>query len=87
MSETIYESDFTKYLPQALASDIKMVALAKAITDELLTVSGEMKNVLIYARIDDLPEELVDVLAYDLHVDWYDYSYPLAAKRDLLKAV
>ena len=40
MSETIYESDFTKYLPQALASDIKMVALAKAITDELLTVSG-----------------------------------------------
>ena len=86
MSETIYESDFTKYLPQALASDIKMVALAKAITDELLTVSGEMKNVLIYARIDDLPEELVDVLAYDLHVDWYDYSYPLAAKRDLLKS-
>ncbi len=86
MSETIYESDFTKYLPQALASDIKMVALAKAITDELLTVSKEMKNVLIYARIDDLPEELVDVLAYDLHVDWYDYSYPLAAKRDLLKS-
>lgn len=39
MSETIYESDFTKYLPQALASDIKMVALAKAVADELLTVS------------------------------------------------
>ena len=48
MSETIYESDFAKYLPQALANDVKMVALAKAAAEELLTVSGEMKNVLIY---------------------------------------
>ena len=86
MSETIYESDFEKYLPQALANDVKMVALAKAAAEEMLKVSGEMKNVLIYSRIDELPEELVDILAYDLHVDWYDYSYPLAAKRDLLKS-
>lgn len=86
MSETIYESDFAKYLPQALANDTKMVALARAVADELLNVSGAVENVLIYSRIDELPEELVDILAYDLHVDWYDYSYPLAAKRDLIKS-
>lgn len=86
MSETIYDSDFTKYLPQPLTNDPKMVALAKAAADELLTASGLIENVLIYSRIDELPEELVDILAYDLHVDWYDFSYPLAAKRDLLKS-
>lgn len=86
MSETIYDSDFTKYLPQPLTHDPKMIALAKAAADELLTVSGVVENVLIYSRIDELPEELVDILAYDFHVDWYDYSYPLAAKRDLLKS-
>ena len=86
MSETIYDSDFTKYLPQPLTHDPKMIALAKAAADELLTVSGAVENLLIYSRIDELPEELVDILAYDFHVDWYDYSYPLAAKRDLLKS-
>lgn len=86
MSETIYDSDFTKYLPQPLTHDPKMIALAKAAADELLTVSGAVEKVLIYSRIDELPEELVDILAYDLHVDWYDYSYPLEAKRDLLKS-
>ena len=86
MSETIFDCDFTKYLPQPLTHDPKMVALAKAATKELLEVSGAVEDVLIYSRIDELPEELVDVLAYDMHVDWYDYSYPLAAKRDLLKS-
>ena len=86
MSETIYNSDFTKYLPHALTHDPKMIALAKAAADELLKVSGAVENVLIYSRIDELPEELVDVLAYDFHVDWYDFSYPLEAKRELLKS-
>lgn len=85
MSETIYNSDFSKYLPQSLQRDPKMVAFAKAVTEQMLEVSGLSDDVLIYSRIDDLPEDIVDVLAYDFHVDWYDYSYPLAAKRDLLK--
>ena len=85
MSESIYTSDFSQYLPYPLQHDEKMTALAKAAAEELLKVSGEMNDVLIYSRIDELPEALVDVLAFDLHVDWYDYSYPLAAKRDLLK--
>ena len=85
MSETIYAADFTKYLPEALKKDPKMVALAQAATKELLEASGLIDNVLIYSNFDELPEELVDILAYDLHVDWYDYTYPLKAKRDLVK--
>ena len=85
MSETIYDADFAKYLPQALQKDPKMRALAHATADKLLEASGLIDNVLIYSRIDELPEELVDILAYDMHVDWYDYTYPLEAKRDLVK--
>ena len=85
MSNTIYDTDFSKFLPEALQHDPKMVALAKAATEEALKVSGGIDNVLIYSRIDELPEALVDILAYDLHVDWYDYSYPLEAKRDIVK--
>lgn len=85
MSETIYDGKFEKYLPQALASDPKMAAFAKVMADGLAEVSRLMENVLIYSRIDEIPESLVDILAHDMHVDWYDYDYPLEVKRELLK--
>lgn len=81
----IYSTDFSEFLPGALRRDPKMIALARVLTEQLLTVSGSMDNVLIYSRFEELPEDLVDILAYDMHVDWYDYSYPLQVKRDLVK--
>ncbi|MCM1579135.1 MAG: phage tail protein I [Ruminococcus sp.] len=81
----IYTVNFAEYLPGPLKHDPKMRAIAEAVTKEALTVSGEIENVLIYSRIDELPEALIDILAYDMHVDWYDYSYPLKVKRDILK--
>lgn len=82
----IYTVNFADYLPAALKHDPKMRAIAEAVTEKALTVSGEIENVLIYSRIDELPEELIDILAYDMHVDWYDYSFPLKVKRDILKS-
>lgn len=83
--QDIYTVNFADYLPGALKHDPKMRAIAEAVTKEALTVSGEIENVLIYSRIDELPEELIDILAYDMHVDWCDYSFPLKVKRDILK--
>ena len=82
----IYSVNFANYLPETLKRDTKMKALAEAVTEQMLGVSAEVDNVLIYSRIDELPEELVDILAYDMHVDWYDYAYPLTTKRDVLKS-
>lgn len=82
----IYTVNFADYLPGALKQDPKIRAIAEAVTKEALTVSGEIENVLIYSRIDELPEALIDILAYDMHVDWYDYSFPLKVKRDILKS-
>ncbi len=82
----IYTVDFAEYLPDVLKHDPKMKAFAAAITEQMLTVSSNIDNVLIYSRIDELPEELVDILAYDMHVDWYDYSFPLDIKRGILKS-
>lgn len=82
----IYSTNFADYLPKALKRDKRMKALAAAVTEQMLGVSGEIDNVLIYSRIDELPEELIDILAFDMHVDWYDYSYPLDIKRNILKS-
>ncbi len=82
----IFTIDFTDYLPGALKHDPKMRALAAAVTKAALDVSGNIDKVLIYSRIDELPEGLIDILAYDMHVDWYDYAYPLEIKRNLVKS-
>lgn len=85
MNNDIYSMDLLQFLPGALTHDEKMVALARGLADELLGASGHIRDVLIYSRIDELPEALVDILAYDMHVDWYDYSYPIEAKRNILR--
>lgn len=86
MSKSIYDTDFTEYLPEPLKRDESIYAIAKAATDELLKVSGLSDLVLIYSRIDELPEDMLDILAYDFHCDWYDASYPVDIKRRLLKS-
>ena len=85
MNNDIYNIDFTKIFPTALQHDPKMIALAKGFAAEVLKVSGHLNDVLIYSRFDELPEALVDILAYDMHVDWYDYDMPLKVKREVVK--
>lgn len=76
-NEDFYSADFTNSLPPALKNDPDMMALAQTISAQLQTTAAEVRRNIIYARIDELDEATLDVLAYDLHVDWYDYSYPI----------
>lgn len=72
-NEDFYSADFTNSLPPALKNDHDMMALAQTISAQLQTTAAEVRKNIIYARIDELDEATLDVLAYDLHVDWYDY--------------
>lgn len=73
-------------LPSVLADDKRMAALAAAIAKALMVHLGELPLAEIYTRIDDLPEDLLNILAHDFKIDWYDYDYPIAAKRNWIKA-
>lgn len=81
----IYSIDFTRSLPPVLKNDPKMIALAQTIAEQLQVTARQIEKNIIYARIDELDEQTLDVLAYDLHVDWYDYSYPIEVKRQTIK--
>lgn len=72
-------------LPEALRQDEQMQALAAGIAEVLAARPAEIDRLLIYPRIDELPEALLDRLAYDFKVDWWDVEYSLAAKRQTLK--
>lgn len=85
MNNTIYGIDLTRALPPTLKNDEDMLALARVIGAELQETGRMIRQNIIYPRIDELPENVLDILAYDLHVDWYDFDYPIEAKRSIIK--
>ncbi len=72
-------------LPDVLKSDESMAALAVSVAQVLSERLSEIQRLTIYSRIDELPEELLDILAYDFKVDWWDGDYTLKEKRKTLK--
>ncbi|MBH0333673.1 hypothetical protein ABH14_28760 [Brevibacillus brevis] len=81
----IYNISLLDILPDSLKNDKDMVAMAKAFTPELQSLSREAKLCMILRNIDHLPSELVDHLAWELHVDFYDPELPLEVRRLLVK--
>lgn len=74
-----------RILPEVLRQDESMAALAASIADVLAARPAEVERLLIYPAIDRLPEDLLDILAYDFKVDWWDGNYSLEEKRNTLK--
>lgn len=79
-------NDFLRALPLVLQEDPSLFALAESVAEVLEERAAETDAIRIYPEIDKLPEPLLDVLAYDYKVDWYNYDYPVEAKRNLIKA-
>lgn len=72
-------------LPPALRSDPSVVALSEALAELLAARPAEIDRLLIYPAIDTLDESLLDILAHDFKVDWWDPEYSLEEKRRTLK--
>lgn len=72
-------------LPPALQKDPSAVALAGAMADVLSRRVGEIDRVRLYPEIDRLDEPVLDTLARDFKVDWWDNDYSQDEKRRTLK--
>ncbi|GAQ24209.1 phage tail protein I [Tepidanaerobacter syntrophicus] len=81
----IYEVKLLDLLPPNLRHDPDIIAASKAVDDEFLLVVNEAKHCIIMPRIDELESDLVDLLAWERHVDFYDTSLPLEIRRTLVK--
>lgn len=81
----INNADICELLPQILKNDKDIYAFAKAFEVQLKKSINYAKNIIIYSNVDNLPELILDQLAYDLKCDWYDKSYNIDTKRDLIK--
>ena len=81
----ITKENLVETLPPALRTDPSVVALAESLADVLVARLPEIDRLLLYPAIDTLDEPLLDILAYDYKVDWWDPEYTLEEKRRTLK--
>ena len=74
-------------LPVVLAEDREMRALADPIAEALAARVPEIDLIRLFSRIDELPEDLLDILAYDFKADWWEYDATLEEKRAVFKKI
>ena len=78
MSKDLQSTSLLDILPQNLLADKQIYAAARALDDELQKITAATRDVLILPRIDELSEEVVDLLAWQWSVDFYDELKSLA---------
>lgn len=71
--------------PLSINNDKNVQALCDAIDVKLREIAAASGLVLLLPRLDELPEEIVDELAWQYHVDFYDYSADIEKKRALVR--
>lgn len=74
-------------LPEVLAEDDNTAALADAASEPLVSMYKSAEAANIYGQIDVLPEGLLDILAQDFRVLWYDPSADVETKRAVFKSL
>ena len=84
-SHGLTKENLVATLPVALQKDPSVVALAEAMAELLAQRPEEIDRLRIYPDIDRLDERMLDILAYDFKVDWWDTEYTLEEKRQTLK--
>lgn len=85
MSKELQSTSLLDILPENLLADAQIYAAARALDDELRKVTAATRDALILPRIDELSEEVVDLLAWQWSVDFYDELKSLAEKRNAVK--
>lgn len=71
-------------LPESLNRD-NMRELAEVIDEKMAEINRMSELVSIYPRIDELSPNLIDALAIQLHIDFYDTKLPLNTRRALVE--
>lgn len=73
-------------LPDNLLADTQVYAAAKALDDELQRVTVATWEALHLPRLDELPEAVLDLLAWQWHVDFYEpMGMSVETKRSLIR--
>ncbi len=86
MSRALESITLNEILPSSVGDDETISALATALSTELQRVTANINKILIYPRIEELSEEVIDLLAEQFQVSFYNsLGLDLTTKRTLVQ--
>ena len=71
--------------PLNLLADENIKVLIEAIEQQFEEVKNQIPNVLIYSRIDSLSEEVLNLLAWQFHIEGWELANSIEEKRNLIR--
>lgn len=72
-------------LPDVLRNDTKIIAASYAMNHTARMILSMIDKISVYALVDVLPEELIDLLALEFRAQYYDVDAELEEKRGAVK--
>lgn len=85
MAKTLAEVNILDLLPQSIAQDSQFQAASTALDTQLQSVQSVVRNVLLYARLDELEDTVLDLLGWQLSVDVWSPDLSCQQKRALIR--
>jgi phage tail P2-like protein len=80
------DCEFEKLLPLFMRNQADDRAMAQALNETIRDIGEKAALCSDWGVIDELPEEFLDALAWELDIDWYDRTAEIEVKRALIKS-
>ena len=84
MAKEIERLSLIDISPPSITGDEKVKHIITAVDPELQSVSHDIREAFIISRINELPENVLDLLAWQWHVDFYELAHNVEAKREMV---
>lgn len=86
MIKSLKDARLTDGLPRIVAGQDWVIALSEALGELHEKVLGYADGSQIYTALDTCSEEILDILAVNLKIDWYDTSFSIEQKRSMIES-
>ena len=84
--KTIENATLSEILPSNLIADEQIAAMAAALDEMLADLTADIKQVIHIPRLNELQGEILDLLAWQAHVDFFEPLFLSdATKRNLIR--
>ena len=83
--ESLENISLAQIAPPSIKYDKNVSAIIEALDPELRLIVTETQQLFILSRIDELDEKVLDLLAWQFHVDFYDLAKDITTKRKQVK--
>lgn len=85
MAKKLDEISFLDLLPESIKGDSQVEGAARALDEQIQSVNGLLHVPQLYARLEDLPDRVLDLLAWQFGINTWRPGYSLRSKQDLIR--